>query len=150
MLIQRMSETQCRRVLEKATLGRLACARENQPYVVPTYFAFDGTSVYGFSTLGQKISWMRANPRVCLEIDEHISHDQWLSVIVTGHYEELPDMPAYTAARHHAHKMLQQRPMWWEPGATPAAHRNNVDPFLPIYYRIRIDEITGLCATPDA
>jgi hypothetical protein len=26
---------------------------------------YEGSWLYGFSSLGQKIAWMRANPRVC-------------------------------------------------------------------------------------
>jgi len=148
MFIEWMSLTHCHQALEKASLGRLGCARDNQPYVVPTYFAFDGTSIYGFSTLGQKITWMRDNPCVCLEIDERITHDQWMSVVVTGRYEELPDRPAYESARRHAYKLLQRQPMWWEPAAIPAIHHNQETTFVPVYYRILIDQISGMRATP--
>ena len=34
---------------------------------------------------------MRANPLVCVEWDEVTSFDHWISVIVYGRYEELPD-----------------------------------------------------------
>ena len=60
--------------------------RENQPYVVPVYLTYDVLSggepcLYGFTTPGQKIEWMRANPLVCVEVDEVTAHDQWVSVI---------------------------------------------------------------------
>ena len=82
MDIQEMAEHQCRDALARVSFGRLACARDNQPYVVPIYFAYDGHHVYGFSTAGQKIDWMRSNPLVCLEIDEWTGRDRWMSVIV--------------------------------------------------------------------
>jgi nitroimidazol reductase NimA-like FMN-containing flavoprotein (pyridoxamine 5'-phosphate oxidase superfamily) len=93
MLIREMSRGECLRVLAGARLARLGCARENQPYVVPVSLAFDEASgcLYGFTTPGQKLEWMRANPLVCVEVDEVAAHDQWVSVIAFGHYEELPE-----------------------------------------------------------
>ena len=149
MFIHQMTESECRRALQRATVGRLACARDNQPYVVPIYFAFDREHVYAFTTLGQKIEWMRSNPRVCLEIDERTAHDQWQSIIVFGQYEELPDLPEYEAARAKAHELLRKHVMWWEPAYVGAAHREMPHSVAPIFYRIKIDRMTGHLAAPD-
>ena len=158
MFIHEMTADECRGALQKARVGRLGCARDNQPYVVPIYFAFDGehlygfsdeTRLYGFTTVGQKIEWMRANPQVCLEIDERISENQWMSVIVFGRYEELPDEPQYEAARMKGHQLLRQRAMWWEPAYMSDAHRDRSHSILPVFYRIQIDRMTGHRATPD-
>src|SRR5450631_2353862 len=93
MVIHEMSREQCLRVLARAGVARLACAHENQPYVVPVHLAYDEASgcLYGFTTPGQKVEWMRANPQVCVEVDEIAAYDQWVSVIAMGHYEELPE-----------------------------------------------------------
>ena len=64
MLIHEMAEVECRSALERANISRLGCALDNQPYVVPINVAFDGHFLYGFTTLGQKIEWMRSNPLV--------------------------------------------------------------------------------------
>ena len=66
MLIQELSKEECLSALAHARLGRLACASDNQPYVVPVYFALhkaaSGTPyLYGFTTPGQKVGWMRAD-----------------------------------------------------------------------------------------
>jgi hypothetical protein len=92
---------------------------------------------------------MRSNPRVCLEIDEQLSHNQWESVVVFGRYEELPDLPQYKAARLKAHELLQKHVMWWEPAFIGAAHRDMPHSDTPIFYRIKIDKMTGHRATPD-
>jgi uncharacterized protein len=149
VFIHEMSEAECRATLEKATVGRLGCARDNRPYVVPTYFSFDGKHLYGFTTFGQKIEWMRSNPHVCLEIDERISHDKWMSVIVFGRFEELPDEHKYEAARTEAHWLMQKRAMWWEPAFVASSHRDIPHSFTPIFYRIHIENMTGHRATPD-
>jgi nitroimidazol reductase NimA-like FMN-containing flavoprotein (pyridoxamine 5'-phosphate oxidase superfamily) len=149
MFIHELDEFQCQKILKQATVGRLACAKDNQPYVMPIYFSFDGRHIYGFTTLGQKIEWMRANPKVCLEIDERRSHDQWQSVIVFGRYEELPDDPEFGAARVAAHEVLQERAMWWEPAYVRPNHFDVPHSLTPIFYRIHIETITGRRSTPD-
>jgi nitroimidazol reductase NimA-like FMN-containing flavoprotein (pyridoxamine 5'-phosphate oxidase superfamily) len=55
---------------------------------------------YCFSTLGRKIEWMRENPLVCVEVDEIVAHDNWLSVVALGHYLEFfPTLPKTRKAR---------------------------------------------------
>ena len=149
MFIHEMNEFECRKALQQAKVGRLACARDNQPYVVPIYFVLDREQIYAFTTLGQKIDWMRMNPRVCLEIDERTKHDQWQSILIFGQYEELPDLPQFEAARVKALKLLQTHAMWWEPAFIGAAHRDVPNSEKPIFYRIMIKRMTGRRATPD-
>jgi hypothetical protein len=78
-----------------ASLGRLGSSYENQPYVVPIRFAYDSGYLYVFSTVGQKVKWMRANPNVCVQTDEIENQGEWTSVIVNGQYKELTE-PQYT------------------------------------------------------
>ena len=146
MFVHEMTQDECRTALGRVSFGRLACARDHQPYVVPIYFSYDGTYLYGFSTLGKKIEWMRSNPLVCLEIDERTSHHRWMSVIVSGRYEELPDTPEFGPERVQAHEVLQKRVMWWEPAYVATEHREQL---TPIFYRIHIKQMTGYRATPD-
>jgi uncharacterized protein len=149
MVIREMTEDECRDVLARMSVGRLGCAQDNQPYVVPISFSYDGRHLYGFSTPGQKIDWMRANPRVCLEVDEHTGPDQWLSVVVTGRYEELPDAPEFAADRAQAQAVLRRHATWWEYASVPAAEwRRKSGPFTPIFYRLHIERMTGHRATP--
>jgi hypothetical protein len=89
---------------------------------------------------------MRSNPLVCLEIDERTSHHQWMSVVASGRYEELPDTPEFGYERVQAWEVLQKRAMWWEPAYVATEHREQ---FTPIFYRIHIKQMTGRRATPD-
>src|SRR5579863_2995953 len=99
MLIREMTVKHCQEFLARTDFGRLACVHDNQPYIVPIYFAYEPDRLYGFSTLGQKIEWMRSNPRVCVEVDEVSSTRSWSSVIVSGRYEELQDTSEYISER---------------------------------------------------
>jgi len=147
MLIHEMTLEECRAALARADFGRLACAREDQPYVVPIHFAYDGEHLYGLTTAGQKIDWMRSNPRVCLEIDERASHNRWLSIVVLGRYEELTETPAGERARARALELLQRREVWWQPASVARPGRAQR---APIFYRIQVLRMTGLRAEPDA
>jgi nitroimidazol reductase NimA-like FMN-containing flavoprotein (pyridoxamine 5'-phosphate oxidase superfamily) len=184
MIIREMNREECLRVLARGRLARLACARENQPYVVPVYLAYHEASgcLYGFTTPGQEVEWMRANPLVCVEVDEIAAHDQWVSVIANGRYEELTEtpgsdglrlraperprqvgeaLPPWSAdsgpcqgddERERAWQVLKALPEWWQPGSTAwaaRAHRDPAEPYIPVYYRIRIDRVTGHEATRD-
>jgi len=130
-------------LLARARLGRLACAQGPQPYVVPFYFAYYHDYLYSFSTVGQKIEWMRTNPLVCVEVDEVMSPHKWESVIVFGHYEELHD----AHDREFAWKLLQQYSTWWEPGYAKTILHSKERRLEPIFYRIYIERVTGHRAT---
>src|ERR1035437_6919110 len=139
-------------VLARTHLGRLACVRGMQPYIVLIYFAYHDHALYSFSLSGQKIDWMRANPLVCLEADQ-MRREQWATVVVFGRYEELFDTPQFRIERALAFNLLQERPMWWELGGAKNLPAGTPAP-VPIYYRIKLEQITGRCgfseqAVPD-
>jgi nitroimidazol reductase NimA-like FMN-containing flavoprotein (pyridoxamine 5'-phosphate oxidase superfamily) len=93
MRIYEVSPGECEEILLRSDLGRLACAREDQPYIVPIHFSFDATRkcLYAFSTVGQKIHWMRQNPKVCVEVDDIADKNHRTTVLAFGRYEELDD-----------------------------------------------------------
>lgn len=149
MLIQEMTPKECSNFLAQASLARLACEMDGQPYVVPVYVVYYDGCLFGFATMGYKIDCMRSNPLVCVEIDDIKSQNQWTSVVVFGRYEELPDTPQHKAARVHAYELLQKRAMWWELASAAVEHRDYLKPLTPIFYRIYIDRMTGHRASPD-
>ncbi len=142
MLIHELTDDECRDVLKRTNLGRLACARHDQPYIVPIHFDFDvdGDSIYSFSTLGQKIDWMRANPKVCVEVDDIADKSHWTTVVVIGRYQELTDAPGHQGARDRARDLFEKRREWWFPAA---AKLPTVERSVPVVYRIRIDRLSG-------
>jgi hypothetical protein len=115
MVIREMSRDECLLMLAGTRLARLGCAHDNQPYVVPVslvYHRAEGGEpcLYGVTTPGQKVEWMRANPLVCVEADEVASHDRWTSVVAFGRYEELPETPADADKRVRAPERLLRGP----------------------------------------
>ena len=149
MVIHELTRQAGLELLARTHLGRLGCSRAAQSYVVPIYFAYHDNFLYSFSTVGRKIEWMRANPLVCVEADELADSSQWISVIIFGEYEELSDTPDLGSVRALAHQLLQQKSAWWEPGYVKTILHGTERPLVPIYYRIRIVEITGHRADPE-
>lgn len=142
MTIRELTTADCRKVLAGKSLARLACSNADQPYIVPIlcYYDTDGDCLYSVAAAGQKVEWMRTNPKVCVEFSE--IHDQfnWTTVVVFGRYEELTHSEADADLRHRARTLFEQRHEWWypamqkpEPGGRASA----------VVYRIRIDRVTG-------
>ena len=146
MTINEMTGKECTAFLERASLGRLGCSYENQPYVVPIHFAYENTCLYGFSTFGQKVKWMRANSRVCVQTDEIQNQGEWISVIVYGEYEELTE-PQYRAERNHARSLLAKRFHWWLNALGERQMRVGEKFIEPLFFRIPIQSMSGLRAT---
>lgn len=145
MLIDEMTEKECIALATRCSLGRLACALHNQPYIIPIQFAYDSGYIYALATFGQKIEWMRENPKVCLAIDEIVSDSQWSSVIVSGEYEELRE-PRHTQERRHARELLERRNRWWQNAFAERQAKEGDHLVDPIFFRIQIDSMTGLRA----
>jgi uncharacterized protein len=148
MLIHELTAAQCADVLSRSNFGRLACARDGQPYVVPIHFAFDADRrcLYGFSIVGQKITWMRQNPKVCVEVEEISDRQRWTTVLVFGRYEEIQDTPEDAATRQRVWERFQQRPEWWMPAAARVRTQNH---HAMVIYRVEIDRLTGRRAARD-
>jgi nitroimidazol reductase NimA-like FMN-containing flavoprotein (pyridoxamine 5'-phosphate oxidase superfamily) len=142
MRIHELTPEECAAVLQRTHLGRLGCARFDQPYVIPIHFSFDEESecLYAFSTLGQKIEWMRRNPKVCLEVEDIADKDHWSTVVVIGRYEEIQKTADEASARRRAEQLFLQRREWWLPGAAKltTSERDHI-----VVYRIQIDQMTG-------
>jgi nitroimidazol reductase NimA-like FMN-containing flavoprotein (pyridoxamine 5'-phosphate oxidase superfamily) len=135
-----MTDAECWAMLARNNIARLACARDHQPYIVPLRVDLDGHFLYGYTSAGRKVEWMRTNPLVCLECEELTSDRVWATVIVFGRYEELAHAPGNEEALRVSDRLFQKRVMWWEPATVPlAGHERR----LPIKFRIRIDSVTG-------
>ena len=138
-MIKVLSQEKSRELLRRVTLARLACIADGEPYVVPVNYIFDGEEVLIHSLPGRKINAMRANPRVCLQVDEIEDDLGWKSVLAFGRYEEITD----AEERGRAMNRLLAR----FPKLTPVESymMGGVGTPAPIVFRIRVDRISGLC-----
>jgi nitroimidazol reductase NimA-like FMN-containing flavoprotein (pyridoxamine 5'-phosphate oxidase superfamily) len=142
MVVHELNRAECAAVLERNSVGRLGYARFDQPHIVPVHYSFDPERdlIYGFSMLGEKIEWMRRNPKVCFEVDEIADKDHWTSVLVVGRYREIHRDPRELESRRRAELLFQQRAEWWLPGA---AKLNSKEAGHAVIYRISLDKVSG-------
>jgi len=57
-------------IIYKAEICRLALAIDNEPYLVPLNFGYDGEAIYLHTAgSGRKITFFETNPRVCFEFE---------------------------------------------------------------------------------
>lgn len=137
-MIKDLSQDKAREMLREGRIARLACISEGEPYVIPVSYVFDGESVLVHSLPGRKIAAMRAQPRVCLQIDAIEDELNWMSVLAFGNYEEI------TNAQERSSVMSRLLAKF--PRLTPVESviANDAGTPAPIVFRIRIDRITGL------
>ena len=143
MTIHELTSAECEEFLRDSTVGRLGCAHKGQPYIVPIslYFGREERCLYGFSTVGRKIEWMRENPSVCVEVDAISDQYQWTSVLVMGRYEELGASDEQRRARQRALDLFQGQSRWWLPGG--AKLDSGAEHGAAVVYRIHISSVSG-------
>jgi nitroimidazol reductase NimA-like FMN-containing flavoprotein (pyridoxamine 5'-phosphate oxidase superfamily) len=130
--------------LDAQLIGRIGCYGDGETYVVPVIYAYDGECLYVYSVEGRKIELMRANPRVCFEVDEYDVDGRggWRSVIVDGVYEELEGAEAQRTTSLLAERFARA-------GRT-GRRRRATGGRSPVAFRIRIERATGRAVRPDA
>lgn len=137
--ILEMHKEEIRDFLSRVNYGHLACCREDQPYVVPIYFAYDGTDIFIYTTEGLKSQVIEDNPRVCLQVEEIIDPGGWQSVIAFGDAKRITDAEKREAAvallRANNPTLLPALAIKWSKDWI----RNNVE----AVYKIKIQSITG-------
>lgn len=137
--IEEMGNSEIEDLLEKTGYGHLACARNNEPYVVPIHYAYAKPYVYIYTTLGKKAEMINENPSVCLQIEEVADNKHWHSVIVYGTAEQLTD----EMEREMALKVIVKT----NPTLTPAVSIRWMDNWvrenIEVIYRVTPTEMTG-------
>lgn len=135
-----LPEDRIETLLRTAIVGRIACCAhesaggDGRPYLVPLAYGYDGEALYAHSSVGRKISMMRANPLVTIEVDEATASDRWSSVIAEGIYEEIVEPQALEQAL---------RIVYPEPNAVPEL------PSETIVFRIKLTAKSGRYELPD-
>lgn len=82
--IETLSADECRLLLSRQRLCTMSLADGDEPYAVPVFYGFDGTTVHIGLAEGRKTRVLDANPRVCITVTEVGPGDAWASVQVTG------------------------------------------------------------------
>ena len=124
---------------------RLAFAVENEPYIVPVSFGYDGTSLFFHTAAsGKKIEFLEVNNRVCFEFDRNVrlqtdpeTSCKWTflyeSVIGYGRVSELTDPAEKTRGLDQVMRHYSARQ--WEFNASVLAKTR--------VWQILIDSVAG-------
>lgn len=136
---------QIEHLLQSEIVGRLGCHADDQTYIVPITYAYDGEFIYGHTREGRKIDMMRKNPKVCFLIDAITDMGNWRSVIAWGTFEELKSI----TDRETGMRILMDRTLPFITGETTIAHAmrdthiKDVAGLKGTVYRIRLTKKTG-------
>jgi nitroimidazol reductase NimA-like FMN-containing flavoprotein (pyridoxamine 5'-phosphate oxidase superfamily) len=145
-MLGELSEIQIENLLKQEVVGRIACHAEGTTYIVPVNYVYDGTYIYGHSSIGRKIEMMRKNPEVCFEVDDIKSVFRWQSVIAWGRFEEITDVNENEQAMQRLiHRIM---PLSVNPADHPSHGITESDNDIGtkvelIVYRIKVSKKTG-------
>jgi nitroimidazol reductase NimA-like FMN-containing flavoprotein (pyridoxamine 5'-phosphate oxidase superfamily) len=131
-----LSRAEIDEFLRGQRIARLGCHADGVTYVVPLIYAYDENAVVAVTTEGRKTAMLRANPRVCVEVDEYDADGRgsWRSVIAQGTYEELTGEATETVLA-----LLRER---FAATAGRAAESRPLGPNV-VVLRITLDEVSG-------
>lgn len=144
MILRDMTMTECEATLSANRIGHLGCISGDRPYVLPIRYIFRNHAFYSFSLPGRKIDSLRSNPRVCVQVEQLATSEEWQSVLLEGLYRELPDDEKSHGEHMRAWELLQERGNWWEPGAyKPEGAAQPSSELQPVFYRVEIQTLSG-------
>jgi len=126
--------------LESQFIGRLGCHVNGETYIVPVNYVYQNNAIYAHSGEGKKIEMLRANPRVCFQVDKIDSMFKWKSVMLWGTFEELKGVERQQVMQG---LILRIMPNTNDLGRHPSHAINPVLRDALIVYRIHIEEGTG-------
>ncbi len=89
--VHEMSGAEIEEMLGRIGYGHLACARNNQPYVVPIHYVYEKPDILVYTTEGLKTEIIDENPQICLQLEELVDDTDWQSVVINGEAERLVD-----------------------------------------------------------
>ncbi|WP_343557455.1 pyridoxamine 5'-phosphate oxidase family protein [Sphingobacterium sp.] len=146
-MLGELSKREIITLLETQFIGRIGCHVNGETYIVPVNYVYQNNSIYVQSGEGKKIEMLRANSRVCFQVDEIDSMFKWKSVILWGNFEELKGMERQQVMQG---LILRIMPNTNETGRNPAHAINPQFHDSLIVFRINIEHGTGRFESHDA
>jgi nitroimidazol reductase NimA-like FMN-containing flavoprotein (pyridoxamine 5'-phosphate oxidase superfamily) len=143
MLIREMTHTECTAMIAAQRVARLACARDNFPYVIPVHYAHSGNRLYVFSMPGKKLDILHANPHACMLIEVFESKSRWKSVVADVLFHELADTEELHDERLKAWSLLADHFDWWEPGALKPQPQPILEASPHVFFALEIVTVSG-------
>ncbi|HEX8746331.1 MAG TPA: pyridoxamine 5'-phosphate oxidase family protein [Pyrinomonadaceae bacterium] len=134
-----MTKEETTNLLAANNFGHLGCARDDHPYVVPMNYAFDGESIFFFTTEGTKTEYINANREVCFQVEEIRSPSDWRSCMVLGRAERV----TLADELERAMQVITES----NPSLTPAINKTEIGSWHRmanvVVYRVRAEALYG-------
>ncbi|MEL7004473.1 MAG: pyridoxamine 5'-phosphate oxidase family protein [Bacteroidota bacterium] len=144
-MLGKLNKIQIDNLLRSQAIGRIGCSADSTTYVVPITYAYDGTNIYAHTIEGMKVRMMRANPKVCFEVDHIENMANWQSVIAWGTYVELDNKEAEEALQilvNRVHPLMTSettRPVHSMERKSTSLKTN----MRMVVFRIEVKEVSG-------
>lgn len=84
-----MNDAECRALLARHRVGRIAYSFHDRVDIEPIHFVFDGEWLFGRTSMGTKLSMLAHHPWCAFEVDEVHNVFDWTSVVVKGSFSLL-------------------------------------------------------------
>jgi len=137
-VFRELSRAECVRILKRNHVGRLAFAHRNRVDIEPVHYVFAEDWLHGRTAPGTKISVLRRQPWVAVEVDEVEGLFDWRSVVMHGSVYILDpnrsanDREVFARTLTHVRKLV--------PSALDA---DDPTPQRTVLFRIHVDSLTG-------
>ena len=139
--LRELTPEEIHNILQRGFQAHLGCHSHGETYVCPISYAYEDGYLFSHSLMGKKINMMRANPKVCLQVEEVHSLFNWESVIAWGQFEELKDgLEAETVLRLLKMKIAK---LGGTQKVSDLAFQLDAILSEAVIYRIRIEKVTG-------
>ncbi len=92
-MIKNSDDKAARKFLGEQKFGHLGCVLESgEPYIVPVNYLYKDDEIYIHCLPGQKLDALRANGKICLQVEKIGESCRWQSVIAFGEFQEIKRM----------------------------------------------------------
>ena len=146
-MIQNLDIKECGFILENNYIGQLGYIFQNKPFVVPITYFYDkqNHAIICYSGEGHKITAMRKNNAVSLQVAEINSVNNWKSVLVHGEFELFfgSEAKAYLHAFSLGVKDVITEQEQVKPDHLSDFSSKIYKNEIPFVFLIKIEEITG-------
>jgi uncharacterized protein len=145
-MLGELNKEQIFHVLHDQVVGRIGCYADEQIYIVPITYIFEGSYIYFHSKNGKKLNMMRKNPSVCFQVDKIDNLTNWRSILIWGEFEEIMGEVNQQLALKKIYDRLT--PFNLGESVMPLSGKLEEAPYLkrrfkPQAFRIKLLEMTG-------
>jgi len=131
-----LSESECRTLLARLRIGRIAYSFRDRVDIEPVHYACDGDWLFGRTSIGSKLVSLAHRPWCAFEVDEVHDMFDWSSVVVKGSFHLLdPELGSPDTYRRALELLSALIPETFS-ADDPVPHRTSL-------FGVSVQELTG-------